>query len=97
MLRYVLNLTRDGTCTTKDQRLSDLSQISRCAVRSNSTSGQIINPVRSARLTTAGKKTIKYGRVEVVAKLPKGDWLWPAIWCVTIISSLASQLILTLG
>ncbi|KAL3488154.1 concanavalin A-like lectin/glucanase domain-containing protein [Aspergillus germanicus] len=77
---YVLNLTRDGTCTSKDQRLSDLSQISRCAIRSNATTGQIINPVRSARLTTAGKKTIKYGRVEVVAKLPRGDWLWPAIW-----------------
>jgi hypothetical protein len=32
------------------------------------------------RITTKGKKTIKYGKVEVVAKLPKGDWLWPAIW-----------------
>ena len=21
-----------------------------------------------------------YGKVEVVAKLPEGDWLWPAIW-----------------
>jgi hypothetical protein len=40
----------------------------------------MINPVRSARLTTSGKKTIKYGRVEVEAKLPAGDWMWPAIW-----------------
>ncbi|KAI9372867.1 concanavalin A-like lectin/glucanase domain-containing protein [Aspergillus egyptiacus] len=79
-VRYVLNLTRDGTCTSKDQRVSDLASISRCAVRSNVTTGQIINPVRSARLTTFGKKTIRYGRVEVVAKLPRGDWLWPAIW-----------------
>ncbi|KAF9890519.1 hypothetical protein FE257_005924 [Aspergillus nanangensis] len=77
---HVLNLTADGTCTTKDQRLSNLTEISKCAIRSNVTAGQIINPVRSARLTTAGKKTIKYGRVEVVAKLPAGDWLWPAIW-----------------
>ncbi|KAK7096009.1 hypothetical protein V1264_005357 [Littorina saxatilis] len=23
---------------------------------------------------------IRYGRVEVLAQLPKGDWLWPAIW-----------------
>jgi Glycosyl hydrolases family 16 len=36
--------------------------------------------VRSARLTTQGAKSIQYGRVEVVAKVPKGDWLWPAIW-----------------
>ena len=40
----------------------------------------MINPVRSARLTTAGKKSIKYGRIEVEAKLPQGDWMWPAIW-----------------
>jgi len=36
--------------------------------------------VRPARITTAGTKTIKYGKLEVVVKLPAGDWLWPAIW-----------------
>lgn len=39
----------------------------------------MIPPVRSARLVTKGTKTLRYGRIEVVAKLPKGDWLWPAI------------------
>ncbi|EAW08576.1 glycosyl hydrolase family protein [Aspergillus clavatus NRRL 1] len=77
---HVVNLTAAGTCTTQDQRLSNLTTVSKCSIRSNVTAGQIINPVRSARLTTAGKKMIKYGRVEVVAKLPAGDWLWPAIW-----------------
>jgi beta-glucanase (GH16 family) len=70
---FVLNLTTSGLCTSKDGT-------NPCSIRSNKTSGAIINPVRSARLTTKGKKTIKYGRVEVVAKMPKGDWLWPAIW-----------------
>lgn len=79
---YTLNLTADGTCTNIDQRLSELTKNDPCVAVSNKTKSQIINPVRSARLTTAGKKTIKYGRVEVVAKLPAGDWLWPAIWCV---------------
>ncbi|KAK5210466.1 hypothetical protein LTR47_000357 [Exophiala xenobiotica] len=51
-----------------------------CSRYSNISSHAIINPVRSARLTTQGAKSIKYGRVEVVAKVPKGDWLWPAIW-----------------
>jgi len=37
-----------------------------------------IPPVMSAMLTS--KQTIRYGKVEVVAKLPKGDWLHPAIW-----------------
>ena len=72
---YNLNLTKeggDGSCTSTSTRS--------CAIRSNSSLGQLIPPVRSARLTTVGKKTIKYGRVEVTAKLPVGDWLWPAIW-----------------
>ena len=34
----------------------------------------------SARLTTKGSHSIRFGKVEVVAKLPRGDWLWPAIW-----------------
>lgn len=33
----------------------------------------------SARLTTRKSHHIQFGKVEVVAKLPKGDWLWPAI------------------
>jgi len=40
----------------------------------------IINPVQSARIRTANSMNIKYGRVEVSAKLPRGDWLWPALW-----------------
>lgn len=71
---YVVNLTTDGTCT--HPRLD----IDSCSIRSNKTAGTIINPVRSARINTKGKKTIKYGKVEVVAKMPKGSWLWPAIW-----------------
>lgn len=41
-----------------------------------------INPVMSGKLTTVNSFTFQYGRVEVKAKLPKGDWLWPAIWCL---------------
>jgi len=69
---YTLNLTADGTCTGTDA--------SACVVHSNSTTGSMIPPVRSARLNTRGKHSITYGRVEVTAKLPRGDWLWPAIW-----------------
>ncbi|KAF4334979.1 glycoside hydrolase family 16 [Fusarium beomiforme] len=78
--KFVVNLTRDGTCTSMDQRLSNLTYNNPCWARSNATSRAMINPVRSARLTTSGKKTIKYGRIEVEAKLPSGDWMWPAIW-----------------
>jgi len=40
----------------------------------------ILNPVKSARLRTINSFSFKYGRVEARAKLPAGDWLWPAIW-----------------
>ena len=69
---YTLNLTLDGTCTGIGAR--------NCVAKSNTTTGRIINPIRSARLSTKGKKSIRYGRVEVTAKLPRGDWIWPAIW-----------------
>jgi len=39
-----------------------------------------LNPVMSARIRSARFLWFRYGKVEVRAKLPKGDWLWPAIW-----------------
>jgi len=72
---YTVNLTSAssdwGSCTSPDVKM--------CSVTSNATLGRIIPPVRSARITTKGKKSFKYARVEIVAKMPKGDWLWPAI------------------
>jgi beta-glucanase (GH16 family) len=34
----------------------------------------------SARIKTAGKKTVKFGRIDIRAKLPKGKGIWPALW-----------------
>ncbi len=34
----------------------------------------------SARLETEGKQEFLYGRLDVMAKLPKGTGTWPAIW-----------------
>lgn len=55
-----------------------------CSAVSNSTLGTVINPVQSARLTTRASASIRYGRVEVRAKIPTGDWLWPAIWMLPV-------------
>ena len=68
----IVNLTADGTCSS--------TGISDCVAQYNSSTFQIINPVQSARLTTKGKHTLRYGKVEVRAKLPRGRYLWPAIW-----------------
>ena len=40
--------------------------------------GNVLNPVISARIFS--NFSFLYGRVEVRAKLPVGNWLWPAIW-----------------
>ena len=34
----------------------------------------------SARITTKGKVEVEYGRIEVRAKLPSGEGMWPAFW-----------------
>jgi hypothetical protein len=61
---YTLNLTTDGTCTSDN--------VTQCGAVSNSSLGTIINPVMSARMTTKGKASIKYGKVEVTARMPTG-------------------------
>lgn len=48
--------------------------------RNAAASGNYNNPIRSARIRTAQSFSFQYGRVEVSAQLPAGDWLWPAIW-----------------
>ncbi|KAJ8969729.1 hypothetical protein NQ317_003328 [Molorchus minor] len=40
----------------------------------------IINPIKSARIRTVDSFSFMYGKAEVRAKVPSGDWLWPAIW-----------------
>jgi beta-glucanase (GH16 family) len=34
----------------------------------------------SARMTTQNKKTFKFGRIDIRAKLPVGKGIWPALW-----------------
>lgn len=34
----------------------------------------------SARIITKGKQSFKYGRVDIRARLPQGQGIWPALW-----------------
>lgn len=34
----------------------------------------------SARMITKGKRTFQYGRIDIRAKLPRGQGIWPALW-----------------
>ncbi|KAL9630233.1 MAG: hypothetical protein Q9164_006524 [Protoblastenia rupestris] len=55
-----------------------------CNALTNTTNATIIPPVKSGRINTKKGATIRYGRVEVMATLPTGDWLWPAIWMLPV-------------
>lgn len=39
----------------------------------------IINPIQSARMRTLNSFSFTYGTVEVRAKMPRGDWIWPGM------------------
>lgn len=59
---YRVNLTEAGTCTSDN--------VTNCVASSNSSLGQVINPVQSARLRS--RLSIRYGKIEIVARLPEG-------------------------
>jgi len=46
--------------------------------------GNIINPIMSARLRSLNSFSFTYGKISVRAKIPSGDWLWPAIWMLPL-------------
>ena len=72
----IIDLIQQGICTS--------TVYSNCVAATNVTNGTIVNPVKSGRINTKKGATIKYGRVEVEATLPAGDWLWPAIWLLPV-------------
>lgn len=47
----------------------------------------IINPIRSARLSTINSFAFKYGRVEVIMKIPKGKWITSGLDTISILFS----------
>ncbi|KAK4445341.1 beta-1,3-glucan-binding protein [Podospora aff. communis PSN243] len=77
----LIDLREDGLCTS--------TNFYDCVAATNTTVGNssIVPPVLSGRITTRPGATIKYGRIEVTAKLPAGDWLWPAIWMMPVDSA----------
>jgi beta-glucanase (GH16 family) len=41
---------------------------------------KLYNAYNSARLLTQGKKEFTYGRIDIRAKMPYGQGIWPALW-----------------
>ncbi|KAL6430253.1 hypothetical protein ACFW04_007762 [Cataglyphis niger] len=40
----------------------------------------ILPPIISARLTTKERFVLRYGKIEIRARFPQGDWLYPEMW-----------------
>ncbi|KAJ6466994.1 glycoside hydrolase family 16 protein [Mycena sanguinolenta] len=75
--------TVESGSVTMDPCTEALTNATACTASGNGVD-QVINPVMSARITTQAHYSMTYGRVEVRAKLPRGDWLWPAIWMLPV-------------
>jgi hypothetical protein len=56
-----------------------------CSAVSNASMAAVIPPVMSARLTTKNSTAIRFGRVEIRAKLPRGDWIWPSLRMLPVV------------
>lgn len=78
---YTYNLTNCTYNTTNPESLPNGSNTTTfnptayyqaCGAVSNSTTGTIIPPIQSARISTRNSASIRYGRVEVKAKVPRG-------------------------
>jgi len=54
------------------------NQYSGCLVKGHKNS--LVSPIQSAAVRTVKSFSFKYGRINIRAKLPRGDWIWPAIW-----------------
>ncbi|XP_015514705.1 beta-1,3-glucan-binding protein 1 isoform X1 [Neodiprion pinetum] len=72
---YGERATAVGTMTLAECTSQVPSDCSRSA-----TGYLILPPVISARLTTINHFNFQYGRVEIRAKFPEGDWLYPELW-----------------
>lgn len=71
------NIMNLGSACTSTERAN-------CIAATDLSNGSVVPPVRSARINTKGSHHITYGRIEVTAKMPIGDWLWPAIWMMPV-------------
>ncbi|XP_043581469.1 beta-1,3-glucan-binding protein-like isoform X1 [Bombus pyrosoma] len=72
---YGVNATMYGTLI-----LSECSSTIRAECQRKATSFSILPPVISARLVTKNSFHFRYGKIEIRAKFPEGDWLYPEMW-----------------
>ncbi|XP_076763292.1 beta-1,3-glucan-binding protein [Xylocopa sonorina] len=72
---YGENITTYGSLIVSDCTSMIPAECSRRASSFN-----ILPPVLSSRLTTKETFSFRYGKIEIRAKFPEGDWLYPELW-----------------
>ncbi|ESO99025.1 hypothetical protein LOTGIDRAFT_238954 [Lottia gigantea] len=72
--RFGENFLNNGKLDVKGQWGSCTASFNNGCYRT----GSNIPPIMSSKIIS--KVKISHGRVEVLAKIPVGDWIWPAIW-----------------
>ncbi|XP_063234625.1 beta-1,3-glucan-binding protein 1-like [Bacillus rossius redtenbacheri] len=86
--------TKNGILVIRPSLMADTLDITKGSLQLDGCSGlpgsaectkkavgwDILPPVVSARLRTKDSFSFLYGRVEVRAKLPSGDWIYPEVW-----------------
>ncbi len=68
------------TAREENSFINDENQLVIRAIRETFTGPEGTRQYTSARLNTSGKGDFLYGKIEVRAKMPIGQGLWPAIW-----------------
>lgn len=66
------NVTSPNNGTLPNGDFDEAGYLAACSAVSNATLGTVINPAQSARLTTRYSASIRFGRVEIRAKMPNG-------------------------
>ncbi|CAG2214716.1 unnamed protein product [Mytilus edulis] len=75
---YDSNRLYHGRMIVKDDFCGYCSQSTNWGCDRTAVNGNVLNPIMSGKVTTHA--SIRYGTVTVRAKIPRGDWIWPAIW-----------------
>ena len=79
---FALDTPEDGPCTVPWDASKCNETAGVCVPHSTfghqSCTYSMLPPVTSASIRTT--RSFKFGRLEIRARLPRGDWLWPALW-----------------
>jgi len=74
--RYGEDFLYNGTLDLWDEGCN-VNYLDGCIIKAGE---DILNPITSARIRTINSFSFTYGTVEIRAKMPRGDWIWPAMW-----------------